>query len=206
MCRWFVVFVFAATAASAQTYVVKDRNGVPTVAISDVEMFRYSEYFGKRVPEFRATVKNIVGREWSVTFRDVPISVTVHRKDGSSKTFLAATDLGFLGGFLKDATASASHTFEEPFPYTEADFASVAFAFPKSWKSPEDERRAATAQARRSAEAQSKLAAERARMRAPCMRIYVDTSSSRVGDLTVMQGQQVRRCEALGLYPPGGPD
>jgi hypothetical protein len=135
MCRRFVVFMIAVTAASAQTYVVKDRNGVPTVAISDVEMFRYADSSGKRLPEFQATVKNIVGRAWSVTFRDVPLSVTVHRKDGSSKTFLASTDLGFLGGFLKDATARASHTFVEPFPYTEDDFASVAFAFPTSWRS-----------------------------------------------------------------------
>ena len=145
MCR-FVLLVMAATAASAQTYVVKDRNGVPTVAISDVQVFRYSDSHGKRLPEFRATIKNMVGRAWSVAFRDIPLSVTVRRKDGSSKTFLASTDLGFLGGFLKDATATASHTFVEPYPYSEDDFASIAFAFPKSWRSPEDERRAATAQ------------------------------------------------------------
>jgi hypothetical protein len=49
MCCRLLLFVIAAT-AYAQTFVVKDRNGVPAVAIRDVAMFRYSDSYGCDVP------------------------------------------------------------------------------------------------------------------------------------------------------------
>jgi hypothetical protein len=39
-------------------------------------------------------------------------------------------------------------------------------------------------------------------IRASCSLIYRNTAEKKVGDLTVNEEQQVRRCQGLGLYPP----
>jgi hypothetical protein len=38
--------------------------------------------------------------------------------------------------------------------------------------------------------------------RATCSAVYRNTADKKVGDLTVKEEQQVRACQALGLYPP----
>jgi hypothetical protein len=39
-------------------------------------------------------------------------------------------------------------------------------------------------------------------IRAACSAIYKNTSDKKIRDLTVKEEQQVRNCQALGLYPP----
>jgi hypothetical protein len=52
------------------------------------------------------------------------------------------------------------------------------------------------------ADEEAKAAAEKAKVRATCTAIYKSTSDKKVGDLLVKEEQQVRACQALGLYPP----
>jgi hypothetical protein len=48
----------------------------------------------------------------------------------------------------------------------------------------------------------AEAAQERARLRAACAVIYKNTADKKMGDLTVKEDQQVKACQALGLYPP----
>jgi hypothetical protein len=52
------------------------------------------------------------------------------------------------------------------------------------------------------AEEAAKAAEELRKIRAACSGIYQNTVDKKVKDLTVREEQQVRACEALGLYPP----
>ena len=52
------------------------------------------------------------------------------------------------------------------------------------------------------AEEEAKAADERRKIRAACAVIYQNTADKKLKDLTVREEQQVRACEALGLYPP----
>lgn len=45
-------------------------------------------------------------------------------------------------------------------------------------------------------------AEEQAKVRAACQQAYNKTADKKVADLTVREEQQVRACQALGLYPP----
>jgi hypothetical protein len=47
-----------------------------------------------------------------------------------------------------------------------------------------------------------KAAEDRAKTRAACSAIYQSTIDKKVKDLTVREDQQIRACQALGLYPP----
>jgi hypothetical protein len=51
-------------------------------------------------------------------------------------------------------------------------------------------------------EEDAKAAEERRKLRAACTVIYQNTVDKKVKDLTVREEQQVRECQALGLYPP----
>jgi hypothetical protein len=52
------------------------------------------------------------------------------------------------------------------------------------------------------AEQDAKEADERRKIRAACSVIYEKTAEKKIRDLTVREEQQVRACQALGLYPP----
>jgi hypothetical protein len=52
------------------------------------------------------------------------------------------------------------------------------------------------------AEEEAKTAEERRKIRAACSAIYQTTADKKLKDLTVKEDQQVRACQALGLYPP----
>jgi hypothetical protein len=52
------------------------------------------------------------------------------------------------------------------------------------------------------AEREAADAEERRRVRAACTGIFQNTVDKKVKDLTVGEEQQVRACQALGLYPP----
>lgn len=52
------------------------------------------------------------------------------------------------------------------------------------------------------AEEEAKAAEQRRKIRATCAAIYKDTVDKKIKDLTVGEEQQVRVCQALGLYPP----
>jgi hypothetical protein len=56
--------------------------------------------------------------------------------------------------------------------------------------------------AKAKAEADAKAAEERQKLRAACSAIYYSTADKKMMDLTVKEEQQVRGCQALGLYPP----
>lgn len=70
----------------------------------------------------------------------------------------------------------------------------------------EQKRKQADADARYAkvkAKADAKAAEEKRKTRAACGVIYQNTIDKKVKDLTVREEQQVRACQALGLYPPG---
>lgn len=56
--------------------------------------------------------------------------------------------------------------------------------------------------AREKAEADARAAVEAAKIRTACAEIYKNTANKKVADLTVVEEQKVRACQALGLYPP----
>jgi hypothetical protein len=56
--------------------------------------------------------------------------------------------------------------------------------------------------AKAKAEQDAKDAEERRRIRAACGVVYQHTADKKIADLTVREEQQVRACQALGLYPP----
>jgi Skp family chaperone for outer membrane proteins len=56
--------------------------------------------------------------------------------------------------------------------------------------------------AKAKAEQDAKEAEERRQVRAACSAVYQSTADKKIGDLTVREEQQVRTCQALGLYPP----
>jgi hypothetical protein len=56
--------------------------------------------------------------------------------------------------------------------------------------------------AKHRAEEEAKAAEERQKIRAACALIYRNTVDKKITDLTVREEQQVRACQALGLYPP----
>jgi hypothetical protein len=56
--------------------------------------------------------------------------------------------------------------------------------------------------AKAKAEQDAKEVAERRKLRAACSVLYQNTADKKIADLTVREEQQVRACQALGLYPP----
>ena len=177
-----------------ETIELKDRHGIPLVALSDVKMFRYSDYFMGDGPEFQATVKNLTPLDISV-----PLDVTIQYKDGSVQTLQNFISVGSRKIALKPFMAP-------PFPWTRENFSSVKFAVSDSFLSPEDERQAAEAiekkQAAERVKKERESAARRQQIRAICTHVYKSTSDKKVSDLTVKEDQSVRSCQSLGLYPP----
>lgn len=51
-------------------------------------------------------------------------------------------------------------------------------------------------------EEEAKAVEERRKLRAACSAVYQTTADTKLKDLTVKQEQQVRACQALGIYPP----
>jgi hypothetical protein len=49
---------------------------------------------------------------------------------------------------------------------------------------------------------EARASEERRKIRDACGLIYKNTADKKVGDVTVKEEQQVRACQALGLYPP----
>jgi flagellar biosynthesis GTPase FlhF len=76
----------------------------------------------------------------------------------------------------------------------------------KYWDELARQKRLAAERKKAAAEAKAKQdaaeAEERARARAACEVVYRETADTKLKDLTVRQEQQVRACQALGLYPP----
>jgi flagellar biosynthesis GTPase FlhF len=56
--------------------------------------------------------------------------------------------------------------------------------------------------AKMKAEEDARAAEERRKIRAACSAIYQSTADKKISNLTVKEEQQVRTCQALGLYPP----
>jgi hypothetical protein len=63
-------------------------------------------------------------------------------------------------------------------------------------------RKAAELDRERAAVAEAERRAEAAKIRALCSGVYIKTIDTKVRNLTVREEQQVRTCQALGLYPP----
>lgn len=219
-----------------QTFQVKDQHGVPVITISDVKMFRHSEYFKEDIPVFEGVITNISGEDlWGISILGI-----VDKKDGSIVEFDLASICEQLGSrfgcnFPKDFSLKATHVFmpsgSKPWPFRRSEFESVEFFPDPSWQSPADARLAAEERAKKDAaeavrqkriaaeqkkrdaeeslhnakarmEQAAKDARERERLRAVCFEVYRMTADKKVGDLTVREEQQVRACQALGLYPP----
>jgi hypothetical protein len=132
--------------------------------------------------------------------------------------------------FKPDSPYKIAYSFPQPW-FSEEDFQSVAFSFPDDWQSPEDKRLAKEVQAEKDgadaarrkrlaaeqkrkqaeldarivkerADEEAKAAEERRKIRLACATIYQNTADKKLKDLTVKEEQQVRACQALGLYPP----
>jgi hypothetical protein len=92
-----------------------------------------------------------------------------------------------------------TYKFPKPWTFSAADFGSVEFSLPSSWRSSEDERI--------EIEQQRKADADRQRfiMNAQtlgCSLIYKSIGTKKVGELTVKEDQDVRACQSLGIYSP----
>jgi hypothetical protein len=132
--------------------------------------------------------------------------------------------------FRADSPYEIAYSFPQPW-FSEGDVQSVEFSFPDDWQSPEDKRlakeihakkdaaeavrrkRLAAEQKRKEADLDARIAKQRAaddarateerrKIRAACSTIYQNTADTKLKDLTVKEEQQVRTCQALGLYPP----
>jgi hypothetical protein len=57
-------------------------------------------------------------------------------------------------------------------------------------------------EAKLTAEREKEEAAERKRLEAVCRMVYRSTIDKKKSDLTVRQEQQIKACDALGMYPP----
>lgn len=209
-----------------QTFEVKDRNGILVMKVNEIKMFRYSSYFKKDIADFRCSLKNISGDD----LKTVTLRAIVHQKDGSKVEFPFNVNVCDVCDFRKGSAVRATHQFLEG-PYTSDDLESVEFALPDTWQSPEDRRLAAEVQAqteateavrrkrlaaeqkrkqtkanaeyaKMKAEGDARAAEERRNVRAACTAIYRNTVDKKVTDLTVREEQQVRACQASGLYPP----
>jgi hypothetical protein len=64
------------------------------------------------------------------------------------------------------------------------------------------QKRLVAEQKKKHAEQDARNAEERRKLRANCTTIYQNTIDKKVRDLTVREEEQVRACQALGLYPP----
>ena len=166
-------------AAFGQAHKVKGPKGETVAEISDMKLFRHSDYFNDDVPAFEASVKNVSGRD----VRSIPITATVHRKDGSTAEF-SFTAVGICEGcdFLMDSTAKVTHGFLKPWPFTPKDFDFVDFAVPKSWN------------------ASDSFAEDRRKLERFCATTYVNTIDKKSSDLTVREQESIKNCRELGLY------
>ena len=133
-------------------------------------------------------------------------------------------------GSKNNSPYEIAYSFPQPW-FSERDVQSVEFSFPDDWQSPEDKRLANQAQAKKDAaeaarrkrlaaerkkkeaefsarvakeraDEEARVAEERRRVRVACNTTYQNTADKKVKDLTVKEEQQVRVCQALGLYPP----
>jgi hypothetical protein len=128
--RYVMLLSTTAGIAFGQTYQIKDRHGIPIVEIGNVEMFRYSEIFHDYVPDFKATARNVYGKDWNNSpSYDFPLLVTVHKKDGSKADFQISIDICVGCDFGKDAVTAISHSFYGTAPYEQDNFESVEFSF-----------------------------------------------------------------------------
>jgi hypothetical protein len=122
MARSILSLLLFAAFTFGQTFEVKDRNGAPAITVSGVKMFRYSDYFGKEIPDFKAALKNVSGG------RLLRVSITgiVHKKDGSLVKF----NLG--GDFQEDSIHDATYMFGQPTKFWPEDLDSVEFTLEKA--------------------------------------------------------------------------
>lgn len=131
MSRCILCLIIFAVFVSGQTVEVKDRNGVPVVTVSAVQMFRYSDYFKEDIPDFHGTVKNISGEK----LLRVSITGTVHKKDGSVVKFNLDSACGASVApcdFQKDFVHEATYLFPQPWPFKPGDFDSIEFILEKA--------------------------------------------------------------------------
>jgi hypothetical protein len=145
------------------------------------------------------------------------IVVSVHKKDGTIYKFnlCDVEGLHMTCEFTKDYNNELTYSFHQPWPYTTENFESVTFTLPPSSQSPkgkqlaeekrsqlvaEQKRNQGLADIRYAKAKAAEDAAEKARIRAACATIYRNTADMKVKDLTVKEEQQVRACQALGLY------
>jgi hypothetical protein len=110
--------------AQPSVFEVKDRSGAPTITLSALKMFRYSDYFKQDIPAFEGTLKNVSGGRLLRVF----INGVVHKKDGSVIHF----DLCTACDFEKDSAHEVSYAFGQPTKFYPADFDSVAFTLEKA--------------------------------------------------------------------------
>ena len=120
--------VALASLVFGQTFEVRSRSGDPVVAIENVKMFRYSDYFKEDIPEFRGIIRNVSKEK----LLNVSIVGRVHKKDGTVLTFKPSSVSGkALSGLPsslpEDFVHDAAYAFSQPWPFKPADFDSVEF-------------------------------------------------------------------------------
>ena len=201
---------------AGKTFEIKDKHGLPVAQISDVRLFRYSDYFKKVIPDFKMKVRNTAGENLE---GEVCFTAKIGKQDGSTVTFDLYTyrtmqvGLESRTGLRTDAEFIAEKQFTNPFPYGPENFKTLTVELSMYWQSPEDLRIAAREKQRKAKQTADELvrlkaeqakqeAAERAKLRVACAVVYRNTANKKVSDLTVREAQQVQACQALGLYQP----
>ncbi len=125
MKRYFAYLLLFVSVGYGQTYEVKDRSGIVLLKISNIKMFRYSNYFKEDIPVFQATVANVAGEK----LLGVSVAGTVRKKDGSIVKFsLDSICKDRSCDLEKDSVHNATFPFLQPWPFSQADIQSVEFS------------------------------------------------------------------------------
>jgi len=214
----FVLLIFVSeslfpASTAGQTFELKNDDERVVLTISAVTMFRQSAK-KEEIPVFQGVVKNTSGERLTLE----PIKGTVHKKDGSTVEFIFGLCSTRWCEFPAESTRDVSHAFPKE-TFTPANFDFIEFS---EWQksgplriaaqqasekqaadaAPALARKKAAEAARREQVEEAEETAKEARLRSACKGIYGRTANKKVSDLTVKEEQQVRACQALGLYPP----
>jgi hypothetical protein len=158
------------------------------------------------IPVFRAIIDNRAGEDWESVY--VSVSVEIACPDGKSKSLAFTAGLGRLAAGdnnVSDSIVSAKGALEA---CSAVIFSSIQFNSGQSLAA-----RVSTERARQTASAFERdiafaratglgRPAESPQVRKTCGQLFDLTATKKVSDLTVIEDQQIKVCQALGLYSP----
>lgn len=191
----FFALWFLPSLNAAESYTLKDRNGVPIISIYDVKFSPYTSMFNGEVTDFECNAKNLT----SFTLKGIPVVATANRRNAPPVRFnLLIAEFGeFTSGAYEGCSAMLLDV-----PYPSGGFESIEFSIAPSWHSLAAWKAKAAMQAKADATRRAEEAAAAKALAARCAQIYKATIDKRLADLTMRETQQVNACRSQRLYPP----